>query len=70
MNNRYFISTNNGYIHTNDEKMAQMPFTIDEMIADHSLLDDPGTPADKRTKIFFVTKNSQPYWEFGEFLNT
>jgi hypothetical protein len=53
---------------TNDEKMAQMPFTIDEMIADHSLLDDPGTPENKRHKIFFVTKNNKDYWEFGEYV--
>jgi hypothetical protein len=40
--NKYFISTNNGYIHTNDERMALMPFTIDEMIADPSVLDPLG----------------------------
>ena len=66
--NKYFISTNNGYIMTNDERMQNMPFTIDEMIADHSLLDDPGTPDDKKTKIFFVTKNGKDYWEFGEYV--
>ena len=66
--NRYFISTNNGYIMTNDEKMAAMPFTIDEMIADHSVLDDPSTPVDKKHKIFFVTKNGKDYWEFGEYV--
>lgn len=65
---RYFISTNNGYIHTNDERMQNVPFTIDEMIADHSVLDDPGTPEDKKHKIFFVTKNSNMYWEFGEYV--
>ncbi len=65
---KYFICTNRGYIHTNDEKMAQMPFTIDEMIADHSLLDDPNTPEHDRHKIFFVTKNGKDYWEFGSYV--
>lgn len=66
--NTYFISTSQGWIKTNDERMAQMPFTIDEMIADHSVLDDPGTPEGKRHKIFFVKKNNQDYWEFGEYV--
>ena len=66
---KYFISTNNGYIHTNDERMALMPFTIDEMIADPSVLDPPGTPEEKRSKIFFVTKNNNDYWEFGSYVN-
>ena len=65
--NKYFISTNQGYIMTNDERMKQVPFTIDEMIADHSLLDDPNTPPEKRHKIFFVTKNGKDYWEFGNY---
>jgi hypothetical protein len=43
--------------------MAEMPFTIDEMVADHSLLDPTGV-----TKIFFVTKNGKDYWEFGEYV--
>ena len=60
--NRYFISTNIGYIHTNDERMAEMPFTIDEMIADHSLLHEA-------CKIFFVTKNNNDYWEFGSYVD-
>jgi hypothetical protein len=59
--NRYFICTNKGHISTNDEKMAQMPFTIDEMIADHSVLGEG-------YKIFFVTKNEKDYWEFGEYV--
>jgi hypothetical protein len=58
----YFISTNQGWIKTNDEKMAQMPFTIDEMISDHSVLGEG-------YKIFFVTKNNQDYWEFGKYVN-
>lgn len=66
--NKYFISTSQGYIHTNDQKMTNVDFTIDEMIADHSLLDDPGTPEAKRHKIFFVTKNGKDYWEFGEYV--
>lgn len=66
--NRYFISTNNGYVHTNDERMQNVPFTIDEMIADHSVLDDPGTPDDMKCKIFFVAKNGKMYWEFGEYV--
>ncbi len=69
MNNRYFICTNHGYIHTNDEKMAQMPFTIDELIANHSLLDDPGTVPSNMNKIFFVTKNGKDYWEFGNYVD-
>lgn len=68
MNNRYFICTNNGYIHTNDERMNNVPFTLDELIADHSLIDDPGTPENKRSKIFFVTKNGKDYWQFGEYV--
>lgn len=64
----YFISTNNGYIHTNDKRMALMEFTIDEMIANPSVLDPPGTPEDKASKIFFVTKNNKDYWEFGEYV--
>ena len=68
MNNRYFICTNNGYIHTNDERLNNVPFTLDELIADHSLIDDPGTPENKRSKIFFVTKNGKDYWQFGEYV--
>ena len=64
--NRYFISTNRGYIMTNDEKMAEMPFTIDEMIANPSLIADPGREA---PVIFFVTKNNKDYWEFGSYVN-
>ena len=63
--NKYFISTSNGYIMTNDEKMASMPFTIDEMIANPSVLCDPGQ---EPSKIFFVTKNGEDYWEFGEYV--
>ena len=59
--NRYFICTNKGHIFTNDEKMAQMPFTIDEMIADHSVLGEG-------YKILFVTKNEKDYWEFGDYV--
>lgn len=65
MNNRYFISTNRGYIFTNDEKMAQMPFTIDEMIANPGVLDPDKEPC----KIFFVTKNEKDYWEFGKYVD-
>jgi hypothetical protein len=61
--NTYLISTSNGWIKTNDERMAQMPFTIDEMVADHTLLDPTGV-----TKIYFVTKNGKDYWEFGEYV--
>lgn len=64
--NRYFISTNHGYIMTNDEKMAEMPFTIDEMIADPSVLADPDQEV---PVIFFVTKNNKDYWEFGSYVN-
>ena len=67
--NTYIISTNNGWIKTNDEKMALMPFTIEEMLADHSVLDDPSTLQEKPTKIFFVTKNGKDYWGFGEYLH-
>ena len=63
--NRYLISTNQGYIITNDEKMAQMPFTIDELIADHSLLDDG---KHNGHKIYYVTKNDKIYWEFGSYI--
>jgi hypothetical protein len=49
--------------------MSEMPFTIDEMIANHSLLDDPDTPEDKKTKIFVVTKNDKDYWEFGNYVD-
>lgn len=64
----YLISTNKGWIRTNDEKMAQMPFTIDEMIVDHSVLDH-STDKDKTpSKVFFVTKNDKDYWEFGEYV--
>ncbi len=59
--NSYFLSTNIGYIHTNDDRMAEMPFTIDELIANHSLLHEG-------CKIFFVTKNDKDYWEFGEYV--
>jgi hypothetical protein len=49
--------------------MAQMPFTIDKMIADHSLLDGLRTAGDHPPhKIFFVTKNGKDYWEFGEYV--
>jgi hypothetical protein len=61
--NRYFISSNFGWIKTNDERMSYMPFTIDEMIADHSLLGEG-------SKIFFVTKNDEDYWENGEYVNS
>ena len=45
-----------------------MPFTIDEMIADNSVLDHP-TDMDKTPyKVFFVTKNNKDYWEFGSYV--
>ena len=65
---RYFISTNKGYIMTNDELMAKMPFTIDEMIADNSVLDHPTDLDQTPYKVFFVTKNDKDYWEFGEYV--
>ena len=65
----YFISTNNGYIFTNAVKMADMHFTIDEMIADPSLLDDPDTEPGKKHHIRFVMKNDKMYWEFGAYVN-
>jgi hypothetical protein len=65
----YLISTNKGWIKTNDDKMAQMPFTIDEMIADHSVLDHSTDKDSTPSKIFFVTKNDKDYWEFGEYVN-
>jgi hypothetical protein len=58
--NTYLISTNKGWIKTNDERMSQMPFTIDEMIADHSVLGEG-------YKVLFVTKNDKDYWEFGKY---
>lgn len=66
---RYFIMTNKGYIMTNDQLLDMMPFTLDEMIADPSVLDhptdkDPDTPY----KILYVTKNDKDYWEFGEYV--
>ena len=64
----YFISTNNGYIFTNNEKMAQMPFTINEMIANSSLLDDPDTEPSKKHHIRFVMKNDKDYWKFGKYV--
>jgi hypothetical protein len=45
--------------------MELMPFTIDEMIADHSLLNDPNEAVGY--KVFCVDKNGKPYWEFGEY---
>jgi hypothetical protein len=45
-----------------------MPFTIDEMISDHSLLDHPNDKDKTPHKIFFVTKNGEDYWEFGEYV--
>jgi hypothetical protein len=66
--NKYFICTNKGYIHTNDKRLALMPFTIDEMISDHSLLDHPNDKDKTPHKIFFVTKNGEDYWEFGEYV--
>ena len=59
--NRYFISTNFGWIKTNDERMSYMPFTIDEAIANPSLIGEG-------SKIFFVTKNDEDYWENGEYV--
>jgi hypothetical protein len=59
--NRYFISTNNGYIMTNDEKMSQMEFTIDEMIYSTN---DVGSILGEDTRIYFVTKNQKDYWSF------
>ena len=66
--NTYFISTNKGWIKTNDEKMAQMPFTIEEMVADHSVLDHPDDLDKTPYKIFFVKKNGNDYWEFGNYV--
>lgn len=66
--NQYFISTNKGYIHTNDELLSGMPFTIDEMIADNSLLDHPTDKDPTPYKIFFVLKNNADYWEFGDYV--
>lgn len=59
--NRYFISTNFGWIKTNDERMAEMPFTIDDAIANPSLIGEG-------TTIYFVTKNNEDYWEFGQYV--
>ena len=59
-NNRWFIVTNRGYIMTNDEKMSQMPFTIDDLIKDNSLIDDPNGP---KHWIACVTKNGKTYWD-------
>lgn len=59
--NRYFISTNIGYIHTNDEKMAQMDFTIDEMIYSTN---DVGSILGEKCRIYFVNKNDKDYWTF------
>lgn len=60
--NRYFIITNGGYIMTNDKKMSQMEFTIDEMIYSSSkagsILQDPG----QRITVYYVTKNGKDYW--------
>jgi hypothetical protein len=66
--NSYLISTNKGWIKTNDEKMAEMPFTINEMIADNSVLDHPTDLDPTPYKVFFVTKNGEDYWEFGEYV--
>lgn len=65
---RYFISTNKGWILTNDEKMARMPFTIDEMIADNSVMDHPDDRDPTPYKVFFVNKDDKPYWEFGSYV--
>ena len=66
--NNYFIITNHGWIETNDKLMELMPFTIDEMIADHSLLNDPNEAVGY--KVFSVDKNGKPYWEFGRFIES
>lgn len=66
--NTYLISTNKGWIKTNDDRMAQMPFTIDEMIADNSVLDHPTDQDPTPYKVLFVTKNGQDYWEFGSYV--
>lgn len=66
---RYLISTNKGWIETTDELMARMPFTIDEMIADNSVLDHPTDEDPTPYKVLFVTKNDKDYWEFGEYVD-
>ena len=66
--NTYLISTNKGWIKTNDEKLAKMPFTIDEMIADNSVLDHFTDIEPIPHKVLFVTKNGKDYWEFGEYV--
>ena len=66
--NSYLISTNKGWINTNDERMALMPFTIDEMIADNSVLDHELDVDKTPYKVYFVTKNGKDYWEFGEYV--
>jgi hypothetical protein len=66
--NTYLISTNKGWIKTNDERMAGMPFTIDEMIADNSVLDHPTNMDKTPYKVFFVTMNNKDYWEFGAYV--
>jgi hypothetical protein len=58
---RYFISTNIGHIHTNDEKMAQMDFTIDEMIYSTNKV---GSILGEKCRIYFVNKNDKEYWCF------
>jgi hypothetical protein len=68
--NTYLISTNKGWIKTNDERMAQMPFTIDEMIEDNTVLDHPTDLDPTPYKVLFVTKNSKDYWEFGEYVGS
>lgn len=62
---RYLISTNKGFVITNGDRIDQMPYTLDELLADHSILD---TPSSWDHKIFFVTKNGKDYWENGAYV--
>lgn len=61
MNNRYFVVTTLGYLMTNDELIAKEGLTIDKIIEDPSVLDDPGSK--KKHWIAAVTKNEKPYWD-------
>ena len=65
-NNLYFISTDTGHIRTDDTRLTELNITIDQLIANPSVLDLNGDVA--KPVIYFVTKNGKDYWQTGAYV--
>lgn len=65
-NNFYFISTDTGHIRTDDARLTELNITIDQLIANPSVLDLSGDAV--KPVIYFVTKNGKDYWQAGAYV--